>query len=198
MENTVFIVEDDDDVRAALTSLVKSVDLPVESYANPKEFLNTFDIDRHGCLVFDVRMPGMSGLHLYDELRNRHAKLPVIFITGHGDIPMAVRAMKSGAYDFIVKPFNNQMLLDRIQQAIFSQKGEDKTQENFSKLLKTLTARETEILEKIVNGKLSKEISYELHIALSTVEQHRSSIMQKLQVKNIAELIKNYLLNKNS
>lgn len=190
---TVFIVEDDQAVADALTSLFNSIKLPVKHFADAYQFLEHFNPKQKGCLLLDVRMPGMSGFDLQERLKQQyHSCLPIIFITGHGDIAMAVRAMKAGAFDFIVKPFNNQLLLEQVQKAIALKPHFDKVQ-NIKTKLATLTPREQQILSLIVAGRVNKQIANELAIAVSTVELHRSNIMKKMQAKTVADLIKNYL-----
>lgn len=196
----VYIIEDDTEVCEALNWLLKSVDLKTKTYHDSSAFLLDFNPNSQegcGCILLDIRMPKLSGLQLQQELNHRHNHLPIIFLTGHGDISMAVNAMRSGAFDFITKPFNNQMLLEQIQKAIIhcreiQSKSPHKSHELTSKL-KQLTVREKEILEYIIAGKMNKEIASDLNIALSTVELHRSKVMRKLEVKNIVELVKNYM-----
>lgn len=193
-KSTVFIVEDDAAVADALCCLFKSIKLPVIHYPDAKAFLGEFEPTRTGCLVLDVRMPGMSGLDLQEQLKQRHNTLPIIFITGHGDIPMAVRAMKAGAFDFITKPFNNHLLLEQVQRAIALCPQLNENNKIKSKLA-SLTPREQQILALIANGRVNKQIAQELAIAVSTVELHRSNLMKKMQVKTMADLIKHYLTN---
>lgn len=189
---TVFIIDDDEAVCESLSWLLTGIQLNVEIYHDGLAFLSAYRPHANGCIVLDIRMPGISGLDLQDELNKRHNRLPIIFITGHGDIPMAVKAMQAGAFNFITKPFHNQTLLEQIQRAIRQQKAPAQIQ--FAESLSKLTQREKTILEQIVAGKMNKEIAHELGIALSTVELHRSKLMQKLGVKNVAELIKSYIL----
>ena len=194
---TVFIVEDDESICEVVTHLLKSVGLSTKSFKNPYEFLQAFDVSFKGCLLLDVRLPDMNGLDLYEELKKRHSTAPVIFMTGYPDIPLAVSAIKSGAVDFIVKPFNNQTLLEKIQKAIAI--GRQNTQGNeqyfaIQTRFKSLTTREREILQLIVEGKLNKIIAHELGISIKTVELHRAHVMQKMQAHTVAELVKFYLL----
>lgn len=189
--STVFIVEDDESIRDVITQLVMSVGLPAKSFKDPETFLTTYDASWAGCLILDIRLPRMSGLDLYETLKKRYCTLPTIFISAYADVPLAVRAIKAGAIDFIVKPFNNQLLLDQIQHAIsLSSSAISKTQ--FHTRLTSLTRREKEVVELIVEGKTNKEIAHALHITCSTVELHRANLLSKLHVKNTAELIKNY------
>ena len=194
---TVFLVEDDESISEVITHLVESVGLSIKSFKSPHEFLEAFDIRFRGCLILDVRMPDMNGLDLYEALKKRYSALPVIFMTAYPEIPLAVRAIKSGAVDFIVKPFNNQVFLDQIQR-MFSLSPSSITNMQFQRQLESLTPRERQVLEQIVEGKLNKGIAYKLNITMSTVELHRSNLMKKMQAKNSANLIKNYLVAKNS
>jgi len=192
---TVFIIDDEPEVCHALQWLFESVNLQVETYHCAKNFLEKYTSNRAGCLIVDVRLPMMSGLELLEHLKGKNYNLPVIVITGYGDIPMAVRAMKAGAVDFILKPLNDQYLLEIIQKYLYQPSHSIQFNE-VQERINTLTPREREILSLIVEGKLNKEISYELSIAKSTVEAHRAHIMQKMKVKTLAELIKIYLLTK--
>lgn len=189
----VYIVDDDDAVRDSLRWLVESVGLKVETFASANEFLDVCDSSFSGCLVSDVRMQGMSGLELQEQLNLKDIKLPIIFITGFGDIQMAVHAMQAGAVDFITKPFNDQELLDRIQHAI--EKGEQAwEQQVHSNLIKSrydlLTPREKEVMAKVVKGKLNKIIAADLNVSNKTVEAHRAKVMEKMQAANLAQLIR--------
>jgi len=191
--STVFVVEDDEAICELITCLLETVGLSVKTYKNPQAFLDVFNASFEGCLVLDIRMPGMSGLDLYEALKIRQSTLPVIFLTGYPDVSMAVNAMKAGAFDFIVKPFNNQQFLDQIQRALacvpaFAMRT------RFLKRLESLTPRENDVLKHLVTGKMNKEIAHALRISISTVELHRANLMEKLQVKNLAELIKCYML----
>lgn len=189
---TIFIIDDEHEMRNSLCWLMESVQLNAEVFDSAPGFLEKYDADRTGCILLDVRMPDMSGLELLDALNARKNRLPVIMITGHGDIPMAIRAMKSGAMDFILKPFNDQQLIEQIQKAIkqnltSSTSIQDK---NVEKNFSTLTTREREIMTLVIEGKLNKQIAHELNIAISTVELHRARMMKKMQAKNIAQLVK--------
>lgn len=195
---TVFIIDDDIDLCQSLCWLLESVGLTAKVFNNIPDFLAMLTAkDQQGCILLDIRMPKMSGLELQEHLNSRNCSLPIIFMTGHGDIAMAVRAMKAGAFDFITKPFNDQILLEKIQKAIdCSQKSAAASGRitQISKRLNTLTKREKEVLELMVEGNLNKEIAYELKIFIKTVELHRSHIMQKMHVATFAELIKFYFL----
>lgn len=189
----VFVVDDDEAVRDSLGMLLESVDLPFRTFASATEFLEQHDPDQHSCLVADIRMPGMSGLELQEELNRRSSTIPILFITGHGDVPMAVDAMKSGALDFIQKPFRDQDLLDRINQAL--EKDEESREDN-RELSETrsriarLTARETEVMHRVVQGQANKVIALDLGVSQRTVEIHRARVMQKMGARSLAELVR--------
>ena len=192
-EPTVFVVDDDDGVRKGLSLLLRSVGLNVEVFAGAQEFLEDCNTDRPGCLVLDVRMPGMSGLELQERLKEEHIDIPVIILTGHGDVPMAVRVVQAGAVDFIEKPFREQVLLDRIQQALAvdARRREERTQRTaLENRLTRLTPREREVLRLVVVGKHNKAIATELGVTVKTVEFHRSKIMEKTQADSVAELVR--------
>ena len=196
-EPTVFIVDDDLEVREAIGLLMDSVGLAAESYASAQEYLDSFDPSRAGCLVLDIRMKGMSGLDLQQKLSSEPIHPPVVIITGHGDVPMAVRAVKSGAVDFIEKPFNDQVLLDAVHRA-FEQDAERRGQASrladIQVLLERLTPREREILEQVVVGKRNKVIATDLGITQSTVEAHRAKVMEKLEARSLSDLMRMMLL----
>jgi FixJ family two-component response regulator len=190
---TVFIVDDDAPVRDGLKLLLRSVGHRVETYASAQEFLDAYADDRPGCLVLDVRMPGMSGLDLQERLNERRAILPIIFITGHGDVPMAVEALQAGALDFLQKPFRDQELLDRIASAL------DKDAANRRELLELkqiaarfaeLTPRERAVMDLVVQGKSNKVIAGDLDISQRTVEIHRARVMEKTQAGSLAHLVR--------
>ncbi|MBV1879534.1 MAG: response regulator transcription factor [Pseudomonadales bacterium] len=192
-EPSVFIVDDDKSVREALLFLMKSVQLNASAYASAKEFLTLFDPDCPGCLVSDIRMPGMSGLELLQELQQRNSQLPIIFITGHGDVPMAVGAIKNGAEDFLTKPFRDQELLDCINTAIDKDKqlrSKKDAKDAIIRRLSSLTNREKQVLDKVVAGKANKVIAADLSLSHRTVEVHRSHVMEKMQARSLAELVK--------
>jgi FixJ family two-component response regulator len=189
----VFVVDDDDAVRTALRLLIKSVGLPVETFASAQEFLNTFDGDRAGCLVLDIRMPGMSGLELQQHLNALHAITPIVFITGHGDVPMAVEAMQHGAVDFIQKPFRDQDLIDRINQALDRDRANRnglKQRDAILERIATLTPREREVLTLVTTGKANKVIAGDLDVSQRTVEIHRARVMEKMQASSLAHLVR--------
>jgi FixJ family two-component response regulator len=188
----VHIVDDDEAIRDSLKWLLESQGLKVELYASAEAFLRVFNGGFRGCLVLDVRMPGMTGLDLHQELQTRASTLPVIFITGHGDVPMAVSALKSGAADFIEKPFNDQDMLGLIESCMKQDRAAAaKRAENASvaQRLDSLTQREHEVLDLIVAGKLNKQIADALRISIKTVEVHRSRVMAKMGAESVAELV---------
>lgn len=192
-EAIVHIVDDDAAVRDSLTLLLRTVGLSSRSYASGDEFLAAYAPRRVECLVADVRMPGLSGLELQQELAERHLDLPIIFITGHGDIPMAVKTMKSGAIDFIQKPFRDQDLLDRINQALLIAQSSQEARREISTIqerLSTLTPREREVMDKVVKGCANKVIALDLGVSQRTVELHRARVMQKMGARSLAELVR--------
>ncbi len=192
-QTTVFIVDDDEAVRDSLKMLMESVDLHAEVFASAHEFLQLFDDDRSGCLVLDIRMPGMSGLELQAVLNERRSMLPVIFITGHGDVPMAVQAIRGGAQDFIQKPFREQELLDRVQQVLAEDsRNRDVLHQKRDILerLSTLTPREREVMGLVVAGNANKVIAIDLGLSQRTVEIHRAHVMDKMQTKSLAHLVR--------
>jgi FixJ family two-component response regulator len=191
-EPRVHVVDDDEAMRDSLKWLLESRGLKVQLYASGEEFLQAFDNGFCGCLVLDVRMPGISGLDLYEQLRERACTLPVIYITGHGDVPMAVSALKKGATDFIEKPFNDQDMLGLIESCMEQDRAASaRRAENASvaQRLDSLTQRENEVLGLVVAGKLNKQIADELGISIKTVEVHRSRVMQKMGANSVAELV---------
>ncbi len=190
---TVFVIDDDDAVRSSLKLLLKSVNLPVSVYASAQEFLPHYMSEQPGCLVVDVRMPGMSGLELQQQLNLLGAIIPVIFITGHGDISMAVEAMQHGAFDFLTKPFRDQDLLDRVQLAI-SKDAANRQQlghvEHIKQCLMSLTPREREVLALVTAGKPNKVMASDLGVSQRTVEIHRARVMEKMEAKSLAQLVR--------
>ena len=188
----VFVVDDDDAVRDSLRLLLKSAGIPGEVYASAQEFLSAYDPAQPGCLVLDVRMPGMSGLEMQHELNLRGATLPVIFITGHGDIPMAVEAMQHGAFDFLQKPFRDQELLDRVQRALVrdtDNRGRLRLTDRIRERLATLSPREREVLDLVTQGKANKMVAGDLGVSQRTVEIHRAHVMQKMEADSLAALV---------
>ena len=195
-EPTVFIVDDDAAIRFAMQALMESVNLPHEIFDSADEFLASVPGQRPGCLVLDIRMPGLGGLELQQELINRNNTLPIIFITGHGDVPMAVEAMQKGAVDFIQKPFRDQELLDRIRTALETDAERRVEQQQRSAVqarLEKLTQREREVFDLVVTGKPNKIIAFELDVSQRTVEIHRARVMDKMQAKSLADLVKMHL-----
>lgn len=189
----IFVVDDDAAVRDALKLLLRSVGQAVETFASAPEFLDAYSEDRPGCLVLDIRMPGMSGLELQQKLNERHSILPIIFITGHGDVPMAVEAMQAGAVDFIQKPFRDQDLIDRINQALekdASNRAALGERNDIRRRLETLTPREHEVLDLVVHGKANKVIAGDLKLSQRTVEIHRARVMEKMQASSLAHLVR--------
>ena len=190
---TVFVVDDDQAMRNSLKWLIESVGVQVESFASADDFLVQYQPGRHGCLVLDVRMPGMSGLDLQEQLAQQNINIPVVIITGHGDVPMAVRAMKSGAIDFIEKPFNDEVLLDAIRRALAF--GEEQRSHQIEHLqiqqrLQHLTPREREVMAMVTEGRSNKEIANNLGVSAKTIEAHRARVMEKMQAGSLAELVR--------
>ncbi len=190
---TVYVVDDDEGVRNSLRFLLKSVGLSARTLASAREFLDSYKPKQPGCVVLDVRMPGMSGLELQQQLNLRGAIIPVIFITGHGDIPMAVEAMQHGAFDFLQKPFRDQDLIDRIQRALerdarnrTSLEQHDRIRERFA----SLTPREREVLELMTQGKPNKVMAGDLGVSQRTVEIHRARVMEKTGAASLAQLVR--------
>jgi two-component system response regulator FixJ len=193
LEAIVFVVDDDRAMRDSLRWLLESIGLTVRTYATAAEFLREHQPSQPGCLVLDVRMPGMSGLDLQAELVQRGAELPTIVVTGHAEVAMAVRAVKAGAIDFIEKPFSDQLLLDRVRQAleIDRQSREVRARrEEARRRLASLSAREREVLELVAAGKANKEVAATLGLSTKTVEVHRAHVMSKMAVDSLAELIR--------
>ena len=190
---TVFVVDDDNAVRNSLRLLLKSVGLASQPLGSAAEFLETYRPSQPGCLVLDVRMPGMSGLELQRELNLRGATIPVIFITGHGDIPMAVEAMQQGAFDFLAKPFRDQELIDRVQRALAKDgttRSALKERERIRERLESLTPREREVLSLMTQGKPNKIMAHELGVSQRTVEIHRARVMEKSGATSLAQLVR--------
>ena len=196
VEQLVYIVDDDEALRDSLLWLLDSTGLKAQAFDSAEAFLNAWSPRMNGCLVLDIRMPGMSGLELQEKLAALHSTLPIIFITGHGDVPMAVSALKKGAVDFIEKPFNDQDMVKLIHTAL----AEDRKHHD-SRLLEAdaqrridgLTPREREVLELIVAGRLNKQIADDLGISIKTVEVHRARVMEKMGVNSLAELVQHVM-----
>lgn len=195
-EQCIYIVDDDEALRDSLVWLLESSGHRVRAFESAEDFLAAYQPAMTGCLVLDVRMPGMSGLELFEELRARHCTLPVIFITGHGDVPMAVSAVKKGAVDFIEKPFSERDMLKLIGDALSAEReSRDRRQleAHTARRLAHLTQREREVLELIIAGKLNKQIADVLGISIKTVEVHRARVMEKMEAQSLAELVQNVL-----
>lgn len=189
---TVFIVDDDDAVRSALQTLIESMDIQTSAFSHVQDFLDTYDPELPGCLILDVRLPQLSGLELQEYLHRESINIPIIFVSGHSNVSMAVRTLKAGAIDFIEKPFDDQMLLDSIQRAL-KVDNEMRNEELWKKLvlqyLGLLSRREEEVLRLLIQGKANKVIAHELTLSTKTVETHRAHIMRKLGVNSLAGLV---------
>lgn len=191
-EAIIHVVDDDTAMCESLRWLIESVGFNVKIYPGAKHFLENYQDEAHGCLLLDVRMPEMSGLELQEQLNKLSIDLPIIFITGHGDVPMAVRAMKAGALEFLNKPFNDQELLDCINRAIEYDTQRRRTcseRKGILERLDQLTTREKQVLKELVTGKLNKVIAADLDLSIKTIELHRSNIMRKLQARSLAQII---------
>lgn len=189
----VFVVDDDDGVRRALANLFHSVDLNVQVFGSAAELLQSKLPDVASCLVLDIRLPGLSGLDLQNELAKAGIRIPIIFVTGHGDIPMTVRAMKGGAIDFLTKPFRDQDLLDSVATAIgrdLRRREEEKSFSSLRNLFETLTRREREVLALVATGRMNKQIAAELGVAEITVKVHRGRVMKKMGARSLADLVR--------
>lgn len=196
---TIFIIDDDADVRDSLTELLGSVGLKVQTYCSANEFLNSFDSCQSGCVLVDVRMPGMSGIELQRDLNKLGVMLPVIIMTGHGDVTMAIQAMKDGAFEFLQKPFRDQELLDAISNALEKEKitrEKRSHNEEIQRRIDSLTVRERQVIDRVLEGKSNKIIARELEVSDRTIEIHRSHAMQKLEATSIAEMVR-IMLNEN-
>ncbi|MEE3170658.1 MAG: response regulator FixJ [Pseudomonadota bacterium] len=193
IQQTVFVVEDDEAVRDSLELLLKSDGKPVKTYESATAFLKDYSDKMAGCIVLDIRMPGMDGMELQKKLNEKHSILPIIFVTGHGDVPMAVDAMKEGAVDFIQKPYREEALLEKIEAALKQdleqRKSLDEKQEIIRRI-KSLTPREHEIMDRMIAGQANKVIAIELEISQRTVEIHRSRVMHKMGTHSLAHLVR--------
>lgn len=189
----VFVVDDDAAIREALTSLFRSIDLDVRTFGSAAEFLRGKLPDRPACLVLDVRLPGLSGLDFQAELARSGVHVPIIFITGHGDIPMSVKAMKAGAVEFLTKPFRDQDMLDAIQAALEkdrSRRAQDKKLAELRALFDSLTGREQEVIGLVTSGLMNKQIAAEMGLSEITVKVHRGNVMRKMGARSLAELVR--------
>lgn len=190
---TVFVVDDDEAVRSSLKLLLKSIGLPVMAFPSAPDFLAAYRPEQAGCLILDIRMPGMSGPELQQQLNVRGAVIPVVFISGHGDIPMAVEAMQHGAFDFLQKPFRDQDLIDRVQRAM---ERDSVNRDQLRQLgairerLNSLTAREREVLQLMTLGKQNKVMAADLGVSQRTVEIHRARVMDKMEARSLAQLVR--------
>ena len=190
---TVFVVDDDEGARNSLRFLLKSVGLPAVTFGTAQAFLAAYEAHQPGCLVLDVRMPGMSGLELQQELNRRGAVVPVVFVTGHGDVPMAVEAIQQGAFDFVQKPYREQELLDRIQRALVKDQENRKALEERDRIrarLASLTPREREVMQLMILGKPNKVMAADLGLSQRTVEIHRAHVMEKSGATSVAQLVR--------
>jgi RNA polymerase sigma factor (sigma-70 family) len=196
MSSQVYVVDDDQAVRDALQLLLRSVKIESQEFASGQDFLAGLDGDARGCVLLDMRMPGMSGMDVQKEMNQRGSGLTVIFLTGHGDVPMAVQAMQEGAFDFVQKPFRDQDLLDTIRRALEQSEAHHEQREHVDEIktrLALLTPRESEVLEKVVAGKSNKVIASDLGLSTRTVEIHRSRVMEKMQADSLAHLVRMYV-----
>ena len=196
-QGVVFIVDDDEALRDSLCWLLESAGLRVETHDSANSFLQSYYPGQSGCLLLDVRMPGMNGLELQEQLESRDVRLPVVIMTGHGDVAMAVRALKAGAMDFIEKPFDDELLLASIQRALVldaEQRKNRATQAEVLARLAHLTRREHQVMELVTIGKANKQIASELNVSAKTVEAHRAHVMEKMQAKSLAELVRMSML----
>lgn len=187
---TVFLVDDDESLRDALVWLLESVKLKVETFASATSFLEAFDPNRHGCLVVDIRMPGMSGLALQKQLREDNIEIPVLVVTGHGDVPMCVEAFQDGAFSFMEKPVNHQKFLDEIFRAIEHDAQHRSRSSDVASRVETLSPREREVMELLTSGKSMKRIASQFGISIQTCSKHRARVLEKMAVNNDVELVR--------
>lgn len=199
--NTVFLVDDDDAVRDSVSLLMRSAGLRTREFDSASAFLDGYDRDQPGCLLLDVRMPGMSGLELQKELNKRNHTLPIVFISAHGDIPMAVEAVRRGAVDFIQKPFDDEELVSTVKHALAASEqrfAEETERLDICRRTASLTAREREVMSQVVKGKANKVIASDLGVSQRTVEIHRARVMEKMQASSLAQLVRMVLISEAS
>jgi len=192
-EPVVFVVDDDEAICRSLGLLIEDIGLKAQTFTSAQHFLSAYDPAQPGCLVLDVRMSGMSGLELQNRLNELEIRIPTIIMTGHGDVPMAVEAMKAGALDFVEKPFRDQVMLDSIQKAVALDRqvrDRERHHEDFRSRLDLLTQRERQIMDMLLLGKANKVIAYELGISQKTVDFHRSNVLNKLEASSVVELVR--------
>ena len=192
-EPVVFVVDDDESIRAGLRSLFKSVGLQVEVFGSAPEFLRSTIPNVASCLVLDIRLPGVSGLDFQDDLAKADIHIPIIFMTGHGDIPMSVKAMKAGAVDFLTKPFRDQDMLDAVIRALdqdHKRRDGEKAVSNLKQLFETLTPREREVFALVISGLMNKQIAHRLQVSEITVKIHRGQVMRKMEARSLADLVR--------
>ena len=193
MAEKIYVVDDDEDVREALVFLLEAEDLDVAAFADPRSALETVTAESRGCLVLDVRLPQMDGLQLLEALRERDVTMPVLFISGHGDIPMAVRAVQSGALDFLEKPFRDEVLLEKVRNGLeVDREAREHEAERavIEQRLDELTPRETDVMEGMLRGRLNKLIADDLNISARTVEVHRANVLDKLHARNSSDMVR--------
>lgn len=189
----IYIVDDDDAVRESLSMLLRSEDFDVLAFGNPLDFVAKVDDLEDGCVILDLCMPELSGIEVMEELKRRKSKMSVICITGHGDVPTAVKALKVGAYDFLEKPFDSTMLIDIVKACVFDQVNNQHLEAfnaNAKKVIETLTPREYEVLQGMMDGLRNKQIAYDMEISIRTVELHRVHVMEKLSAKSLSDVLK--------
>lgn len=199
--NTVFLVDDDDAVRDSVSLLMRSAGLQTREFESANAFLEGYDRDQPGCLLLDVRMPGMSGLELQKELNKRNHTLPIVFISAHGDIPMAVEAVRRGAVDFVQKPFDDEELVSTVKQALAASEqlfAEETERTEICRRTASLTAREREVMSQVVKGKANKVIASDLGVSQRTVEIHRARVMEKMRASSLAQLVRMVLISEAS
>ncbi|OSJ08908.1 DNA-binding response regulator [Bradyrhizobium canariense] len=192
-QSTVVVIDDDPEIREALEDLIRSVGLQVQTFASVQEFLDRPKKERPGCLVLDVRLPGRSGLDFHDDLAKANVYLPIVFISGHADVPMSVRAMKAGALEFLTKPVRHQDLLDAIQLAITRDRERDDNERNIAEIrtcFDVLSPREREVMMLVASGRPNKQICADMGISLTTVKVHRGHVMRKMHARSLAELVR--------